>query len=303
MDSKFRPFRVLFFVIGCIALLVFTYLLVFRIDFGGSTNVRVRFEGMGTIQSGSPVRQSGVKVGSVSQVSLAPEDHRKVDVELSLYSSLVVRSEDRISIVTGGLLGDQYIDIAAGRPDAPPVLPGQVIQGQPGLDLKLLVDGGSSLIRELGTTSRILADFVSSHAQNLDRIVADTERGVKAAADAAEKANRILDKAESVDTILADAQRGIHAAADTAERANRILAKVEQTWDPASKDFQATLLTLKETSQSLKTMVDGLGSPGAVVGLLSSPATAKSTQETLENLQSISRSLKNITSTMETALK
>ena len=272
MDSKFKPLRVVVFVVASLAFLIFIYLLVFRIDFGGSSKVLVRFGAVGTIQSGSPVRQSGVKVGSVSRVTLASDDRRKVDVELSLYSGLVIRTEDKISIVTGGLLGDQYIDIAPGRPDAPPLAPDQRLNGQSGLDLKVLVDGGGSLIQDLGTTSRAISSFLSTHTASLDRIVTDTERGV-------------------------------HAAADAAERADRMLAKAEDMWDPAVQDFRTTLQTLKETSLSLKTMVDGLGSPGAVVSLLSSQSTAQSTAETLENLRSVSRSLKTITGAMESALK
>ncbi len=272
MESKFKPLRVLIFVVACLAFLAFLYLLVFRIDFGGSTKVLVRFAAVGTIQSGSPVRQSGVKVGSVSRVALAADDRRKVDVELSLYSNVTVRTEDRISIVTGGLLGDQYIDISPGRSDAPALQPDQTLEGQSGLDLKVLVDGGGSLIQELGTTSHAISTFLVTHASSLDRIVADAERG-------------------------------IHAAADAAERADRILAKAEDTWDPASKDFRTTLQTLKETSISLKGLVDGLGSPDAVVGLLSSPKTARTTAETLENLQSVSKNLKIITDTMEKALR
>jgi len=272
LDRKLKPLRVIIFVVTCLIFLVFIYLLVFRIDFGGSTKVSVRFGAVGTIQSGSPVRQSGVKVGSVSRVVLAADDRRKVDVELALYPGLVIRTDDRISIVTGGLLGDQYIDIGPGKPDAPPLAPDQRLEGQSGLDLKVLVDGGGSLIQELSTTSRTISTFLISHSASLDQIVAD-------------------------------AQRGIRAAANAAERADRILAKAEENWDPAAKDFRTTLQTLKETSISLKSLVDGLASPGAVVGLLSSPATARSTTETLNNLQSASRSLKEITDAMEKALK
>ena len=272
MDNRFRPLRAVFFVLLCLGLLVFTYLLVFRVDFGGSTVVTVRFDGVGTIQSGSPVRQSGVKVGSVARVALSSEDRRSVDVDLSLYRGLIVRTGDKVSIVTGGLLGDQYIDIVPGNPEAPVAGPGDRLTGQTGLDLKVLVDGGSNLVQDLGTTTRAIAAFLASHTDTLDHILTDAARGTKHAADAA-------------------------------ERADRLLAKAEDAWDPTVGDIRATLKTLKETSESLKTLVEGLGSPGTVAGLLSSPATAKSTAETLANLQSASRSLKSVTDALEAALK
>lgn len=272
MDNRFRPVRAVVFVVVCLALLVFTYVLVFRVDFGGSTTVTVQFEGVGTIQSGSPVRQSGVKVGSVARVTLSSEDRRTVNVDLSLYKGLVVRREDQISIVTGGLLGDQYIDIVPGSVEAPVVGPGEKIVGRPGLDLKSLVSGGSTLVQDLGTATKTISTFLTTHADALDRIVANTERGTAHAADAAEKVDHIL-------------------------------AKAEAQWDPTVTDVRTTLQALRETSLSIKTLVDGLNAPGAVTSLLSSPATAKSTAETLANIQAATRSLKTITEALESTLK
>lgn len=272
MDNRFKPLRAIVFVVVCLFLLVFTYVLVFRVDFGGSTVVTVRFDGVGTIQSGSPVRQSGVKVGSVSRVALSPEDRRTVEVDLSLYKGLVVRMKDKISIVTGGLLGDQYIDIVPGDPTAPVVGPNDRLTGTPGLDLKVLVDGGSNLVQDLGTTTKTIATFLATHTDALNSIIADAERGTKHAADAAEKVDQIL-------------------------------AKTEAAWDPTVGDLQATLRNLKLTSAALKTLVDGLNAPGSVAQLLSSPATAKSTTETLANLQAASRNLKSVTDALESALK
>jgi len=267
------------FVFLSLGLLAFTYFLVFRVDFGGSTKVTVRFNSVGTIQAGSPVRQSGVKVGTVSRVALAPDTRGNVDVELSLYQGLSVRTQDHISIVTGGLLGDQFIDIVPGEASAPLADPTVPIRGQSGLDLKVLVDGGGDLIRDLSVSSRAVAGFLTTHSEALDRIVADAERGVKHAADAA-------------------------------ERADRLLAKVEGEWDPSAAEVKATLKTLRETSTSLKLLVDGLGAPGTLAALLSSPATAQTTSETLskaaktlDNLQASSKSLKTVTDALEAALK
>lgn len=272
MDNRFRPWRALIFVLFTLGLLAFTYFLVFRVDFGGSVKVTVRFGSVGTIQSGSPVRQSGVKVGSVSRVTLAPEGRGKVDVELSLYQGLTVRTKDEISIVTAGLLGDQFIDIIPGDPQAPPADPEVPLEGQSGLDLKLLVDGGGDLIKDLALSSRAVASFLADHSDSLDRMVADAERGVSAAADAAERADRLLEKAE-------------------------------QSWDPAVQDVRTTLQTLKEASASLQILVEGLGKPGSLVHLLQSPATGQSASELLENLKTSSRSLKTVTDALEAALK
>lgn len=272
MDNHFRPWRALIFVLFTLGLLAFTYFLVFRVDFGGSVKVTVRFGSVGTIQAGSPVRQSGVKVGSVSRVALAPDGRGRVDVELALYQGLTVRAQDRVSIVTGGLLGDQFIDIVPGDQNAPPADPSVPLDGQSGLDLKVLVDGSGDLIRDLSLSSRAIAAFLATHSGSLDNIVADAERGISQAADAAERANRLLEKAE-------------------------------KAWDPSAQDVKATLETLRQTSVSLQRLVESLSSPGSVGELLTSPASAKSASETLENLKASSRSLKTVTDALESSLK
>lgn len=272
MDIRFRPLRAVVFVGFCLGILAFTYLLVFRVDFGGSTSVTVRFPSVGTIQAGSPVRQSGVKVGSVSRVALAANARGMVDVELSLYRGLTVRSDDRIAIVTGGLLGDQYIDIQAGAADAPPVEPGVPIEGEGGLDLKQLVDGGGTVIQDLGKTTKSIARFLEAHEDDLERILNQAEGALSAAASAARRADRLLEKAEA-------------------------------SFDPALGDFRATLKTLRETASSLEVLVDNLGTPGAVADLLGSPATGQKAAETLANLQAATKSLKTVAEALEAALR
>lgn len=272
MDIRFRPLRALIFVVFCLGILAFTYLLVFRVDFGGSTSVTVRFPSVGTIQAGSPVRQSGVKVGSVARVSLAADARGQVDVELSLYRGLTVRTSDRIAIVTGGLLGDQYIDIQAGSAEAPLVGPGDTIEGDGGLDLKLLVDGGGMVIEDLGRTTKAIARFLEAHEDDLDRIL------------------------ERADLALA-------GAASAAQRADRLLERAEASFGPAMGDFQATLRSLRDTATGLEALVDNLARPGAVADLLASPTTAQKTAETLANLQAATKSLKTVAEALEDALR
>lgn len=229
MDNSFRPLRAVIFVLGCLGLIVFTYLLVFRVEFGGATRVTVRFSAVGTIQPGSPVRQSGVKVGSVSTVALAPDEPGKVDVVLSLYKGLKVREKDGVSIVTGGLLGDQFIDMTPGDPAAPEVQPGDVLPGRSGLDLKVLVDGGGTLLQDLGATTKTISNFLNTHQQVLDQILSDTARGMYHAANAAETADRMLKKAEA-------------------------------QYDPTAKSLADTLENVQSASKSLKTVTDALES-------------------------------------------
>ncbi len=107
----------LFFILGLI-------LMVFLIFFVGSKqgfaqpkfSIEVLFKNVGGLETGAPVRLSGVNVGSVSKVDFIeqPIADRKVRVVLSIYEKYKARVEkcSDFSIKTAGILGDKLIEIA-----------------------------------------------------------------------------------------------------------------------------------------------------------------------------------------------
>lgn|GEM_PF-637750 len=267
MDNRFRPVRAILFLVVTLALLFLAYILVMRVDFGGASKVTVRFTAIGTIQPGSPVRQSGVKVGSVATVKLAPDDRKSVDVTLSLAQGIHIRNSDKIAIVTSGLLGDQYVDIAPGTADAPLVGPQDILLGQEGLDLKSLVDNGSTLVRDLGQSSEIVSTLLSEHKEDFNRILLDIERGV-------------------------------HQAAEAAQKTNQLLGQIQTSWP----DVQSTLKSLKETSQTINRVLQKLTVSGSIADWASDPQTGQTARSTLDNLQAVTKNLREMTDALEKAL-
>jgi phospholipid/cholesterol/gamma-HCH transport system substrate-binding protein len=73
------------------------------------------FDELGGLKERAPVVISGVKVGQVDAVALAP-DYR-AHVTLNLDPSLQLPSDTSASIVTAGLLGDRYISLQLGGDD------------------------------------------------------------------------------------------------------------------------------------------------------------------------------------------
>jgi phospholipid/cholesterol/gamma-HCH transport system substrate-binding protein len=86
---------------------------------GDSYTLKARFTNIGQLKDRAPVKLAGVRIGSVQSIQLEPQ---KLDalVTLSIDKRFNQIPEDSsASVLTSGLLGDQYIGIQpGGSPDS-----------------------------------------------------------------------------------------------------------------------------------------------------------------------------------------
>ncbi len=84
----------------------------------------VRFARAGGLQKGAPVSLTGVTVGAVDDMRFPPEpDARYSQVLINVRQDAAPRiREDCVAAIrTYGLLGDRYIELSGGTPQAPPM--------------------------------------------------------------------------------------------------------------------------------------------------------------------------------------
>ncbi len=82
----------------------------------GGLDVFATFSEIGGLKVRAPVEISGVRVGEVTDIRLDDEYRARVDMDLD--SNLRLPVDTSASIVTAGLLGDQYISLELGAEDA-----------------------------------------------------------------------------------------------------------------------------------------------------------------------------------------
>lgn len=81
---------------------------------GKTYQLYAKFDNIGALKVRSPIKVGGVVVGRVSDISLDSEDYTPV-VTLDIYSQYDQFSEaTSVSILTAGLLGEQYIGLLPG---------------------------------------------------------------------------------------------------------------------------------------------------------------------------------------------
>lgn len=79
--------------------------------------VEARFDNLGGLKPRAPVKSSGVVVGRVAGISFDNERYQAV-VTLDLEQRYRFPADSSVSILTSGLLGEQYLGITPGGDDA-----------------------------------------------------------------------------------------------------------------------------------------------------------------------------------------
>ncbi len=82
--------------------------------FGDKTySVRARFGSVSGLKEGAVVELAGVKIGTVSRVSLDPDKYEAV-VGMDIDVKVKLQEDSIASIRTSGIIGDKYVDVSPG---------------------------------------------------------------------------------------------------------------------------------------------------------------------------------------------
>ena len=128
--------------------------------------LRAQIDDVRGLRKGAPVWISGIEVGSVKHIRLSAEHGTIVTLSVNKNTLKHVKKDSQASVLTMGLLGDKYVELSAGSPRAEPIQPGDMIKGASQIDLKNVM--------EVGTTSvQKMTDFLTK----LDHLVTKIEKG------------------------------------------------------------------------------------------------------------------------------
>lgn len=85
-------------------------------DVASSYTIKAEFENVGGLKVRAPVKSAGVVVGRVSDIHFNPETF-EAEVMINLDQRFKFPKDTSASIMTSGLLGEQYIGLEAGGDD------------------------------------------------------------------------------------------------------------------------------------------------------------------------------------------
>jgi phospholipid/cholesterol/gamma-HCH transport system substrate-binding protein len=126
----------LFVLLGLLAV-GYLSLQVGGLETRGGLVLYANFEQIGGLAERAPVVISGVKVGKVTHIALAPDLRARVSIDVDAKLELPV--DTSASIRTAGLLGDQFIELEPGAEDQLLGSGGEISMTESALSIEKLV--------------------------------------------------------------------------------------------------------------------------------------------------------------------
>jgi len=158
-------------------------------------------ESVSGLSVGSPVQFNGILVGSIQQLSLDPNDPRRVIAIIRADARAPVKTDTRARMAITSVTGPSIIQLTGGTPGAPLLVnvdkrDPPVILTSPSA-LQNIADTASRLVERLDVVlSETNVDHISATLENLERIsgaLAEQDKGVEALLVSARDAARSLD--------------------------------------------------------------------------------------------------------------
>ena len=150
----------------------------------------------GGLKSGAPVRLAGVDVGSVRQVRFSGRSDLAQSIEIVMEINrrylADLRADSEASLAVEGLLGERFLHITRGSPEAPLVPPDGILPFRESPELSQLVGGSHNLINNLSLlTANVnsIIGMVESGEGSIGKLISDDSfyRRLDATASRAEK--------------------------------------------------------------------------------------------------------------------
>jgi phospholipid/cholesterol/gamma-HCH transport system substrate-binding protein len=150
----------------------------------GGYRLNALFDTVQDLKVGSSVKIAGVEIGRVEKIAL---DGNKVRVTMKIHSSAVVKTDSKAVIKFTGLMGQNFVAIDFGTPDAPRAVGGAVLvtEEQPDLNaIMIKLDGATTGIQNLtksftpDTINNLmgpLVDFVKQNSGHIGGAISNIE--------------------------------------------------------------------------------------------------------------------------------
>src|SRR5215831_13426578 len=119
--------------------------------FSHTYRLNATFETVAGLVDGAEVRVGGIHKGTVRRIDLPQRPDEKIVVEMDVVKETrdVIKKDSKASIQAEGLIGDKYVEVSFGSPQAAQVRDGDTIESEPTLDVSGLVKKADGILNEM----------------------------------------------------------------------------------------------------------------------------------------------------------
>lgn len=298
---------------------IFVYAWTHILEYGAKETfvLKARFRSVEGLEKGAQVQVAGIKIGSVQDITFDPETGKAV-VEMAVRKEYLgaIPEDSKVFLKTKGLIGDRYIIIVPGKPNARKLKPGEEIKlvyepvdtekvlenmGLISQDLKVVAhevrrqivdEKGSKKVDDILTNSdAVFKDLRAILARNKDKIsttIENTESATKKLNDLVtrneKKVNRAVDDLEKFSGTMDKTGDKFGKVASDLDaitkdiRAGKGTAGKLVTDDSLYRDAQALIRDVRQISNRIQY------GPGAVGRLINDPELYYEARRAIRNM-------------------
>jgi phospholipid/cholesterol/gamma-HCH transport system substrate-binding protein len=217
--AKFGSFAVIMVLLTGLLIVVFG-----QYRGGASNDYTAVFKDASSLRAGDTVRVSGIRIGTVKDVSLTPA--KDVVVTFDADRSVVLTSGTTAAVRYLNLVGDRYLELADGPGETRLMPPGAEIpveRTSPALDLDLLLGGLKPVIQglnpqDVNALSASLIQIMQGQGGTVESLFSRTASFTNALADNGDVIQRLIDNLNTAMATLAKDGDRFSAAIDGLER-------------------------------------------------------------------------------------
>jgi phospholipid/cholesterol/gamma-HCH transport system substrate-binding protein len=302
MEAKREQAMVGLFVLVAGAVLVATIFVLSGAFGGTAATYRAYFPFAGGLEPGATVRYAGgPKVGHVEKLQLDPKDSSRIEITFSVKSSLPLKTDSHVRIMSLSPLGDNHLEIVPGSEKAALAATGAILPSDPYVDfnaltakindiaphaqqlLKTLNDRAGELQVTIARVNDLLSD---SNRANLAGTLSDT-RGM-----IAENRGSVKSTVQNLNSATQKLEPLLQDLRKTSAQANEALNHIDSLIGENRADVRQAVMDLR---RSLATVTDLTGRLDQTLDV-----NSENIDELLENLRHVSQNLKEFTNTIKT---
>lgn len=228
----------------------------------GGYDLRMRVANAQGVKRGKPVQMAGIVVGQVKRLGLTPD--RRAEITLRIREDVAIPTGSRFATATEGVLGDRFITISPGPPDAPPIPPDSVVVGADPFTLDQLFDRIAAVARRAEETLASINRLVSD--PDLGPAIGETVRNardatavMRRAAENVERMTRALDRTVASDVpAIARELRSMASELAGAAREVRTLVRDVEADGETSRQIRETIGSVQRAAQRIEKMTEAL---------------------------------------------
>jgi phospholipid/cholesterol/gamma-HCH transport system substrate-binding protein len=289
MDKSRLEWKVgLFVFIGLVLLAVLLLQFSKGLTFFRPTyNILLTAQSVGGLKTRAQVLMSGVQVGTVSAMRLAP-DGKSVTITLRIYQQYQVYRDARFAIESSGFLGDQYVAILPTNNQGPKFAAGEEAKAEAPLDLQEVARSAAGLLVHIDSAATNINDALIEARRSVLSMRALTN--LSATFDNFHAVSeRSLTLVDNVDALVETNRPAIAVAASNlvffSEQLSQSAGALRALVATNAPDIEMAVKNIESSSATLKHLLDGVQEGKGLAGkLLENEEIAANVSQIVSNL-------------------